>query len=276
MNKNKILSIDISSNKVKVGLISENLKLDAISIQSYNIQNEDIDGFVKRFDMDELWSLIIQNIKNILKKYDKNKINLIGISSCAQRIACVFLDKNGKELYGGPNSDVRGIDSAYIIEDEFEENELFEVTAHSPSLTFCLARLLWFREEAENIYEKIHKVLMLNDWITYKLTGEYFSDFTSAPESQIFDIKKLNWSSEIIEAFDLNPDWFPEIIDSNTIAGNLRKDITKELGLNSKEIPVIKGGGDTNISVLGMGAIHENDIGICLGTTAPVDLVVAQ
>ncbi|MGQ4874917.1 MAG: FGGY family carbohydrate kinase [Promethearchaeia archaeon] len=148
-SENKILSIDISSNKVKIGLISENLKLDAISIQSYNIQNEDINGFAKRFDMDELWSLIIQNIKNILKKYDKNKINLIGISSCAQRITCVFLDKNGKELYGRPNRDVRGIDSAYIIEDEFEENELFEITAHSPSLTFCLARILWFREEAE-------------------------------------------------------------------------------------------------------------------------------
>ncbi|MGQ4874916.1 MAG: FGGY family carbohydrate kinase [Promethearchaeia archaeon] len=82
---------------------------------------------------------------------------------------------------------------------------------------------------------------MLNDWITYTLTGEFFSDFTSAPESQIFDIKKLNWSSEIIEAFCLNSDWFPEIIESKTIAGNLKQDITKELGLNSKEIPYVGG-----------------------------------
>ena len=59
----------------------------------------------------------------------------------------VFLDKQGEVIYGGPNTDVRGIDSVYLIEDEFSEEELFKITGHSPSILFCLARLLWFQED---------------------------------------------------------------------------------------------------------------------------------
>ena len=72
-------------------------------------------------------------------------------------MASVFLDKKGQVIYGGPNIDIRGIDSAYLIENEFIERDLFDITGHCPSFLFCLARLLWFREEEEEIYNKISK-----------------------------------------------------------------------------------------------------------------------
>ena len=52
-NSDKILTIDISSKNVKVCLISDKLELGSVSIQGYDIINEDVDGFVKNFDMDE-------------------------------------------------------------------------------------------------------------------------------------------------------------------------------------------------------------------------------
>jgi len=275
-SKNKIITIDVSSNSVKVALVSEDLSLISSVSKNLHVINEDIDGFAKQIDIDELWNNVILGINQTLNKYKVENINVIGISTCAQRIGTVFLDKQGKILYGGPNTDVRGIDSAYLIDDEFSEEDLFKITGHSPSLLFTLARLLWFREEKEEIYKKINKVLMLDDWLVYKLCGNYCSDFTSAAESQILDIKKKEWSSDIIDTFNFEPEFFPELVDSGTIVGELKQELVKQLDLTQKYIPIVKTGGDTQASLLGMGAIEEGDIGISLGTTAPVHLITSK
>jgi len=273
-NYNKILSIDVSSRKVKVGLVSDKLELMSVYAREYEIINEDINGFAKRFDMDNIWDKIKDGIKNIIKGNKPHKI--IGISSCGQRLATIFLDKEGNEIYGGPNTDMRGIDSAYLIEDKFSEEELFHITAHSPSLMFTLARLLWFQEEQQEKFEQIGKILMLDDWIGYKLSGLSFTDYTSIGESQLFDVKEKKWSNEIIDTFNLNPEIFPEIIDSGTITGELKSDLLKEFDLKQERIPIIKGCGDTQANLVGMGAIEADDIGISLGTTTPVNLVVNE
>ena len=267
----KILSIDISSKKVKVGIISKELELETVSVQDYRPLDDDINGFAKSFNMNEMWNKIKIGIKNIIKENKPD--NIIGISSCGQRMATVFLDKKGKEIYGGPNTDMRGIDSAYLIEDEFSEEELFNITGHSPFFLFTLARLLWFREEKEELYEEFGKILMLDDWIVYKLTGEVYTDYSSLGESLLFDIRKKKWSQEILEAFDINPEILPEIVDSNTFVGELKIELKNEFGINQK-VSVFKGCGDTQANLLGMGVIENETIGISLGTTAPIHLVV--
>jgi len=53
-DENLIITIDISSNSVKVGLVSEQLEIKIHNNQELKIYNEDLDGFAKRFDMDDL------------------------------------------------------------------------------------------------------------------------------------------------------------------------------------------------------------------------------
>ena len=273
-DENLIITIDISSNSVKVGLVSEQLEIKIHKSQELKIYNEDLDGFAKRFDMDDLWKKVIMGMNFVLSKFKNNKI--IGLSTCTQRIASVFLDEKGNALYGGPNTDIRGIDSAYLIDDAFSENDLFEITGHNPSLLFCLARLLWFKEEAEEVYGKIKKVLTLDDWLAYKFTGNFYSDPSSAAESQLLDIKKRDWSSEIIDTFNFDPGLFPEIVDSGAIVGELEESLNKKFDVDLGGIPFVKSGGDTQASLLGMGVIEEGEIGICLGTTSPLHLVVSK
>jgi len=271
-DENLILTLDISSNSRKIGLVSEQLKIKLHKTQKLKRYNEDLDGCAKRFDMDDLWKKVIMGMDYVLSK-SKNK-RIVGLSTCTQRIASVFLDEKGNVLYGGPNIDIGGIDSAYLIDDAFSERDLFEITGHSPSLLFCLARLLWFKEEAEEVYAKIKKVLTLDDWLVYKFTGNFYSDLSSAGESQILDIKKGEWSSEIIDTFNFDPDFFPEIVDSGTIVGELKENLSDRFDNDLKRIPIVKTGGDTQATLLGMGVIEEGDLGISLGTTSPLQLVV--
>ncbi|MEJ2248725.1 MAG: FGGY-family carbohydrate kinase [Candidatus Lokiarchaeota archaeon] len=268
------MTLDISSANIKLGVLSENLELLYTMKKPIRVQNDDIDGFAKSFDMDYLWNSIKEFLSIAIDKIQLQNDTLIGISTCAQRIATVFLDETGEIIYGGPNVDVRGIDSAYLIDDVFTEERFFNITAHSPSIMFSLSRLLWFKEERKDLYEKIGKILMLDDWIVYKLTGKQVTDYTSIGESQLFNIRKKKWSTEIIEAFDIDRNILPKITQSGQIIGDLKPDLKTKWDIKNQDVPVIKSGGDTQASLLGMGVINECDLGISLGTTAPLHLVL--
>jgi autoinducer 2 (AI-2) kinase len=269
-----ILAIDVSSNLIKVAVLSEDLRIINRCDKKLIIEDEDHEGFAKKIDLNDLWNKAKLILAELVQKTDLNRREILGISSCAQRIACVFLDKKDNVIYAGPNSDVRGIDSAYLIDDKYSEEEIFAITGHSPSLLFCLARLLWYKEEREDLYNKIAKVLMLDDWIAYKLTGVFCSDVTSAGESQFLDIERREWSDEVFEAFDIDPDLFPDLVDCGATIGDVKHNILKDLKITQSNLPFIKTGGDTQASLVGMGAINKCDIGITLGTTAPVQLVM--
>ena len=54
-SNNRILTIDLSSNKIKVGLVSDDLKLTSFRSQDLEILDEDIDGFAKYIDTDVIF-----------------------------------------------------------------------------------------------------------------------------------------------------------------------------------------------------------------------------
>ncbi len=271
-----IFTIDVSSLLVKVAIVTAKGKPVASAQQPYATITDDDAGFAKSFDTKEIWTKVAQCSREVLQKVKNPHAKFIAVVSCAQRIACVFLDSDGNAVYSGPNKDARGVDSQSYIEEVFpEDKELFKITGRGPSLVFALARLLWFREEAGEKYSEIKKVLMLDDWIAYKLSGRYCTDPTTASDSQLFDIAKHEWSQQIIEGFHFNPEILPEIVNSGTVVGELTAETSKHLGLPPR-IPVVKGGGDSQITILGTGCIEPREVGVSLGSTATANLVVGE
>ncbi|MBD3349921.1 MAG: hypothetical protein GF364_00365 [Candidatus Lokiarchaeota archaeon] len=275
-NMKYIIGIDVSSTNIKIGLISDNGEVIAQTIIAHDIKKDGEFGLC--FDLDEIWDKITDGIKEVLSKIE-NKKDVIAISSCAQRIATVFLDKDLKAFYGGPNKDARGLDAQWLIDDEYEDEEgerrLFNITAHNPPLVFSLARLLWYKEEEEEQFKKMGKVLMLDDWIQFKLSGELVSDPAVASESQFLDIKEKKWSEEIIETFELDHSWFPTLIEPGTITGKIISDLANEFQLPT-DTKIVKSGPDTQTGLVGMGCIEDKEVGIPLGTTAPIMMVINE
>lgn len=271
-----IFAIDISSLLVKVAVITAKGKPIASAQQPYATISDDDAGFAKSFDTKEIWTKVTQCSRDVLQKIKNTKAKIIAVVSCAQRIACVFLNGEGNAIYSGPNKDARGVDCTSYIEEVFpEDKELFKITGRGPSLVFALARLLWFREEAAEKFADIKKVLMLDDWIAYKLSGRYCTDPTTASDSQLFDIAKREWSQQIIEGYNFDAELFPEIVNSGSVIGELTAEAAKQLGLPPR-IPIVKGGGDSQITILGTGCIEPKEIGVSLGSTATANLVVEE
>ena len=82
-------------------------------------------------------------------------------------------------------------------------------------------------------------------------------------------------TQELIDAFGLPRALFPEARPSGERIGALSAHAARELGL-APGTPVALGGGDTRCGLLGAGAVADGDVGLVAGTTAPLELVLAE
>ena len=88
------------------------------SYQKWNYFSPEDDEFRKEFIPDDFFKILCNQIKNLLKRHNIKSRDVIGVSSASMRHSFVFIDKNGKELYGGPNTDIRGLFYQDIVEEK--------------------------------------------------------------------------------------------------------------------------------------------------------------
>jgi len=236
------------------------------------IEREDIGMMVKEFNPDEFWNLITLTIKKAIKNSNIEPSKISAISTTSFRQGFILLNKEGKEIYAGPADDLRGLSIGMNLYSKYAD-KLYEITGRIPPIVFASARLLWFKENDPELYNQINMILMMNDWIIYKLTGEYCSEPTAACETELFDIKKRKWSDELIDLLELPTDIYPPIYNAGTQVGVVSKTASESLGLDHGT-PVVVGGADSQCALLGMGLTNHGEIGIIAGTTTPIQMVL--
>ncbi|RDE14776.1 MAG: hypothetical protein C4K47_03595 [Candidatus Thorarchaeota archaeon] len=224
----------------------------------------------KEFSPKEFWNLTCAVIRQALKVSGIPKSEIEAVATTSQRHGVVFLDKDGQELYGGPNMDARGAMTQYIIEDALGER-FHEITGCWPPLVFAPSRLAWFEEEEPEIRQTVAHMLPINDWITYRLSGSFVADPSSASGTGFFDVKSRDWSPDIADAVQADLSILPEIHEAGTIVGEVSKQAERECGLPAG-LKVAQGGTDTHCALVAT-ETDVNEITVIAGSTAPSMLV---
>jgi len=270
-----VLAIDAGSSGVHV-LIAD-LQGHPVSLihqeWCYDIPAE-VAPLGREFDPVEFLGTICHLIGESIKKAAITPDEIIAVSAASQREGVVFLDKDGHELYAGPNVDLRALSEGFSIDSEFG-NEIYQITGHAPSFMFTPAKLRWFRANHPQIYERIATVLSISDWIIYRLSGERVGELSSDCDIGLVDICELNWSSRLMEMLELPAGIYPEITTAGTCVGTVTAAAAEQTGL-ATGTPVVVGGADTQCGLLGMGVEDEGQVGIVVGWSGSNQMVTAQ
>ena len=134
-------------------------------------------------------------------------------------------------------------------------------------------RLLWFKEYKPEIYEKIASVLLLNNWMLYRLCGQKGTEPSNGIETLLVDLKTRDWDVDLIRELGFDPSIFPPVSESGTVIGEVTEEAAAETGLKIGT-PVVLGGGDTQCALLGTAAVEPGDVGVVLGTFGPIQMAV--
>ncbi|MHA1976706.1 MAG: FGGY-family carbohydrate kinase [Candidatus Hodarchaeales archaeon] len=233
----------------------------------------DLEPYGSEFTPKQFWDILLQTTRNAIINSKISSRDIRAVTATSQRHGCVFLNSKGIPLYAGPNRDARGLE--VDTEEYMPNDELYEITGHGLPFLFPLARLLWFRENEEEIFDKINRLLSIDGWVNFKLSGKYTIDDTAAGETLLFDIKDKKWSEKILAEFNIPHEILPEKYAFGQVLGDILPEISEKLDLNI-HTPVIMSAADTQASILGCGGIAGNTLGIVAGSTMPLQLIIDQ
>src|SRR5262249_13749583 len=144
------------------------------------------------------------------------------------------------------------------------------ITGHTPPYIFPLARYLWFRKHHDA--GRVDALLMLNDWITFLLSGERVAEHSNAGESMLYDVSRRDWSPDILDTLDIPRAILPRLRPAGARAGSVTARAAAATGF-PEGTPVFVGGADTQSALLGSGVYQPGQTAAVLGTTAPVQMV---
>ncbi|MGH7788212.1 MAG: FGGY-family carbohydrate kinase [Candidatus Binatia bacterium] len=222
------------------------------------------------FDAEAFWQILARCTRQALAASGRAAGDVVGVATTSQREGCVFLDDAGQALYAGPNLDSRGFLEGLEVLSQLGVERLYEITGHSAPFIFALARYLWYRKQGG---PPVARILMINDWMTFRLCGAASTEPSNATESMLFDFRQRQWSSDILAEFDIPAGILPPIFASGERVGAVHAAAAAATGLR-QGTPVFTGGADTQCALLGAGAVEAGDVAVILGTTTPVQAVV--
>ena len=227
------------------------------------------------FDLDHegLWSRLSEATHEALERAGAGPKQVLGVGVTSMRFGLVVIDAEGKVLLGSPNRDGRaGVQALELARDHGEE--FHRRSGQWPNAVFAPSRLRWLAAQTE-LWKRADKVLAISDWVTYRLCDELATDPSQAGHTSLVDLEASDWAWDLIEKLELPRHLFPPILPSGTRVGSLTTGAAAALGLRAGT-PVAVGGGDTQCGLLGAGAVRPGDLTIVAGTTAPIQLVLAQ
>jgi xylulokinase len=170
--------------------------------------------------------------------------------------------------------DVRTRDLAGWWQSRAGAEVLYDLTGLPPAPNWPLLRLMWIRENEPQAFATTSQMLCWEDLMVLRLTGEPVTDHSVASRTMAFDIKKRNWSQEILDIAGINPAVFPRSVQSSTAVGVITPKMARELGLNDG-VQVVAGGFDQAMAALGAGLIRPGDAVVGTGTWEALTILTA-
>lgn len=265
-----LLGIDFGGGASKATLLCEDGSIAATHTVEYKTSYPK-KGYAEQ-NPEDWYDAVIENISCLLDKSAVNKEDIVALCLDAATHTAVLADENGAPLRPAIYwTDTRSFKECEYLRENY--GELIQSKAlHSVDTIWTMPQLLWVKNNEPDIWAKTKKIFFPKDYIRYRLTGEYLTDYIEAEGSMLFDFNTLSWSDELCGIIGLDKSILPKTVSPTDIAGKLTSRAAKETGL-SENITVICGTTDTALEVFASGAVKSGDMTIKLATAGRICMV---
>jgi xylulokinase len=257
-----LLGLDIGTTGARCVALDEGGKLVAEASVEYPIYSPHPGWSEQR--PEDWWRASCGVIAQVAAKVGPD-IGAIGLTG--QMHGAVFLDKHDEVIRPALLwNDQRTAAQVETITERVGARRLTEI-AGNPALTgFQAPKILWLRDEEPRAYERVASVLLPKDYVRLRLTGERATDASDASGTLLLDLKERTWSGEILDALEIPVGWLPRVFEGPDRTGQIRQNISSDLGLQH-QLPVAAGGGDNAAAAVGNGIIREGLASCSIGTS---------
>ena len=257
------LTVDLGaeSGRTIVGTLTDgNLTI----AETYRFPNDPVrlaDGL--HWDVLHLWSNIKAGITASSAKFDK-KLESIGLDTWGVDFA--LLDKN-KSLLSNPFH-YRDARTDGMLDEAFwrmPREAIFNSTGIQFMQINTLYQLLAMVIQKSPLFDIAKTFVTIPDLFNYWLSGEITNEFTIATTTQCFDPRKRDWSTTILNTFNIPSYLFGPITGPGTQIGTLLPDIMEETSACACSV-IVPACHDTGSAVAAVPAQNQDFAWISSGT----------
>jgi xylulokinase len=221
-------------------------------------------------DPREWWTATTNSIKQALASANVSGKDVIAIGLTGQMHGLVLLDDRGEVLRPAILwNDQRCGAECDEIRARVSRAELVRITGNDALTGFTAPKILWVETHEPEVYRRARHVLLPKDYIRYKLTGTLAMDKADGSGTMLFDLRERTWSSQILDALNISPDWLPQTFEGHETTGEVTREAAALTGLRAGT-PVVAGGGDQAAGAVGTGVVRPGTMAVTLGTSGVV------
>ncbi|MCV0334176.1 xylulokinase [Microbacterium sp.] len=226
-------------------------------------------GGVAEQDPADWWDAVVAATRDLIARTGTAPTDIAGLVVSGQMMGAVLLDAHGEPARPAIIwADTRAGAQQRELEAAIGAERAYGILGHRLNPTYSVEKVMWVRDNEPDTWARVRRVCVAKDFIVLRLTGRLATDRSDASGTNAYDQAAGTWSDEVLQAARLDPELFPEILESTQIAGTLTDAAADALGLPAS-VRVVMGGGDGPMAAVGSGVVAPEDGPyVCLGTSS--------
>lgn len=263
-----VVGIDASTTATKALLVDESGAVRGVGVSSYDYETPR--PLWTEQDPKLWWEATIDAVRRVMAENDAEPRQIEAVGLTGQMHGSVLLDDAGDVVRPAILwNDQRTEEECDEIRRRVGAERLIQVTGNDALTGFTAPKLLWVARHEPDNWDRVRHVLLPKDYVRYRLTDEYAVDVAGGSGTILFDLARRTWSSEVLDALDIDPALLPPTFEGPAVTGVLTPQAAEATGL-AAGTPVVGGGGDQSANAVGVGAVVEGLVALSLGTSGVV------
>lgn len=128
------------------------------------------------------------------------------------------------------------------------KRQLYERTGIQFMRFNTVFQLFAIRQRYPELLERTSSILLMPSLFNYYLTGMHSAEFSMASTTQLMDVRRRDWDSDLLKLIGVDASALPSITRPGTVLGSLTPSVRDETGISPKVISAC--GHDTASAVL--------------------------
>lgn len=260
------IGVDLGTSAVKLLLMDEKGNIKNIVSKEYPLSFPK-SGWSEQ-NPEDWYEKSVEGIKELVDGFEKEQVD--GISFGGQMHGLVTLDEKDQVIRPAILwNDSRSTKETDYLNEVIGKETLSKYTANIAFTGFTAPKILWMKENEPEKFAKIKKIMLPKDYLAYRLSGAFCSDYSDASGMLLLDVEHKCWSKEMMELCGITEEQLPTLYESYDVVETLKEEVAKELGLPAT-VKVIAGAGDNAAAAIGTGTVGEGNCNISLGTSGTI------
>ena len=270
-----ILAVDLGTTALKCAL--HDLQGNVVAKDTEEYQLITPDALSVEMDTETYWRAFSTAIAKVMKVSGIAPADVKALGLSAQGETLIVVDKSGRPLRRAIVwLDNRAQSEADELGELLGHRHAYETTGQVKLVpTWPAAKVLWLRRHEAQLFEKVGKFLLLEDYFLHRLTGEYVCEGSLVTSTCYWNFRTKEWWPEMLKTLGITTAQLPRYFESGVPVGKLLPKVAEELGLSPQTV-ACTGALDQACGAIGVGNIRPGIFSENTGAALAICATVSQ